>query len=573
MNANFDQYVPRTEEIRWLKTELTPMCCKEDGRRGFTGAEFEFPTCPAFSKGVVEAAKNGLFGFTLPGEKYLNAVVWWMKQVRGFEVEPKWIVPTQGTIFSVATTLRLVTKPGEGMIVLTPGYNRYEQAAVRLGRHAVKVPLWADAGAYSIDFEALEKAMADKNNRLLVLCNPNNPTGNVWSLGDLERIAALSEKYGVTVFSDEIFAEVVFEGRVPSYAEAAKDSPLAICCTGMGKVFSLTGVNHANVIIPNLQLRERFIAQRNADHYGSLDPMVHAGLIASFNEEGKQWVSELNAYVLENYQLIEGFMKENLPGAVVTRPMGTYVVWIDYAGLGLSPEALKDLLTEGTFLGDSGEEYYSTETCMRYSIACPRQEIEKALEKLKTCLLPTAEEVRKYVEANYVPEEMEWACEMLASTSAPPKKVTPLKRRAGSPAKNSAKSFADAAPMPRQGSLEDFLANPDKTFQEKLFEYIDERGLTGPQVYRNYISKQVYSKILGNKDYHPNKFTAIALCLSLRLDLDQALDLMGRAGWSLSSSSKADLVVRFCFLHRIYDLIQINIYMDECGCDVVEKIK
>lgn len=573
MNADFDRYVPRPGEIRWLKSELTPGEYGENGLRGFSGAEFEFPTCPAFSKGVAKAAMNGLFGFTLPGESYLKAIVWWMRQVRGFEIRPEWIVPTQGTIFSVATTLRLVTKPGEGMIVLTPGYSRYEQAALRLGRHAVKVPLQSDSGTYSIDFEALESAMADADNQLLVICNPNNPTGNVWSIDDLKRIAALSEKYGVTVFSDEIFAEVVFEGRVPSYAEAAKDSPLAIICTGLGKMFSLTGVNHANVIIPNAELRERFTAQRNADHYGSLDPMVHAGLIASFNEEGKKWVSELNAYVFENYRLIDRFMKEELPGAIVTRPMGTYVVWIDYAGLDLSPEALRDLLSKGGFWGDSGEEYYGSSTCIRYSIACPRQEIEKALDKLKNCLLPTAEEVRKYVDANYVPEETKWACEMLASTSAPAKKAAPLKRRAGSSEKNSAKSFADAKPMLRQDSLEDFLANPDKTFQEKLFEYIDERGLTGPQVYRNYISKQVYSKILGNKDYHPNKFTAIALCLSLRLDLDQALDLMGRAGWSLSPSSKADLVVRFCFLHRIYDLIQVNIYMDECGCDVVEKIK
>ena len=387
MTQDFDGYTSRAGGVRWLKTALTPACYEGTGLRGFSGAEFEFRTCPAFSRGVAEAAMNGLFGFTLPGEQYRSAIVWWMEHVRGFAIHPEWIVPTLGTIFSVATTLRLVTAPGDGMIVLTPGYSRYEQAAVRLGRHAVQVPLAEKAGSYSIDFAALEAAMAAPENKLLVLCNPNNPTGNLWKMDDLRRIAALSEQYGVTVFSDEIFAEVTFEGRrVPAYLEAAGDSPLAITCTGMGKLFSLTGVNHANLLIPNDELREKYIAQRNADHYGSLDPMVHAGLIAAFNEEGQAWLKEMRAYVWENYLLIERFMREYLPGATVTRPEGTYVVWIDYTGMQLSQEALERLLADGLFLGDWGEEYYGREQCMRYSIACPRREIEAALTALKACI-------------------------------------------------------------------------------------------------------------------------------------------------------------------------------------------
>lgn len=384
MEQHFDEYASRDGGVKWLKTALTPECYQASSLRGFSGAEFEFPTCPAFSRGVAEAAMNGLFGFTLPGERYRSAIVWWMAHVRGFAIEPEWIVPTQGTIFSVATTLRLVTQPGDGMIVLTPGYSRYEQAAVRLGRHAVPVALKKDSGVYRLDFDSLEAAMAAPENRLLVLCNPNNPTGNIWGMEELKRIAALAERYGVTVFSDEIFAEITFEGRcAPAYLEAAGDSPLAITCTGMGKLFSLTGVNHANLIIPNDELRQRYILQRNADHYGSLDPMVHAGLIAAFNEEGQRWRDRLTDYVWENYLLIERFMQEDLPGAVVTRPQGTYVVWIDYSGLGLGQEALEKLLSDGLFLGDWGEEYYGGAQCMRYSIACPRREIETALAALK----------------------------------------------------------------------------------------------------------------------------------------------------------------------------------------------
>ena len=121
--------------------------------------------------------------------------------------------------------------------------------------------------------------------------------------------------------------------------------------------------------------------------------------------------------------------------------------------------------------------------------------------------------------------------------------------------------------------INDLLASSDKTFQEKLFEIIDERGLTGPQVYHNYVSKQVYSKIQADKDYHPNKFTAIALCLSLHLDIDQTQDLIGRAGWTLSPSSKADLVVKGCILNKEYNLVKINLILFDFGCPELQKIK
>lgn len=121
--------------------------------------------------------------------------------------------------------------------------------------------------------------------------------------------------------------------------------------------------------------------------------------------------------------------------------------------------------------------------------------------------------------------------------------------------------------------IDDLIAASDKTFQEKLFEIIDERGLTGPQVYRNYVSKQVFSKIQADKYYHPNKFTAIALCLSLHLDVDETQDLLGRAGWTLSPSSKADLVVKGCILNQEYNVVNINCILFDFGCPILEKIK
>jgi len=221
-----------------------------------------------------------------------------------------------------------------------------------------------------------------------VLCNPNNPTGHVYKREELEQIAELAKRHGVAVFSDEIFAEVVFEGHeaIP-YAQVAGPEALAISCTSMGKVFSLTGVNHANLIIENEALREAYIEQRNADHFGSVDPMVYAGMMEAYTEEGKEWVLALRQYVWENYLLLEQFIKENLPKAKVIRPQGTFVVWVDYSGYEKAwPELDRVLREEGLLVGDGGEEYFGKNTCVRYSLAVPKAELEKTLGRVANAL-------------------------------------------------------------------------------------------------------------------------------------------------------------------------------------------
>ncbi len=150
----------------------------------------------------------------------------------------------------------------------------------------------------------------------------------------------------------------------------------------------------------------------------------------------------------------------------------------------------------------------------------------------------------------------------------------PRAPRAASGASSKADKVASPKAAPKKKiKIDDLLASPDKTFQEKLFEIIDARGLTGPQVYKNYVTKQVFSKIQSDKDYHPNKYTAIALCLSLHLDIDQTQDLIGRAGWTLSPSSKADLVVKGCILNQEYNVVNINCILFDFDCPELERIK
>ena len=369
-----------------LKAAMTPETLTQNGLLSYWGAEFEFQTCPAFSEGVRTCAERGLYGFTIQNEAYNRRVVWWMEHVRGFACDPAWIVPTHGTIFALATALRLFCLSAhKRLLVLLPGYNRYAQAASRmnLATDSSTMLLGSD-GVYRINWEDLEQHMADPANGLLAFSNPNNPTGMILSRDELERIGLLSEKYSMPVFCDEIFAEVTRGQKVFPYIGIERGRDLAMTCTSLGKCMSLTGVNHANLLLPDAHLRERYISQKYADHYGSLDPMLYAGLMQAYTEQGADFVRALNQVIDRNLQLLKDRLPGIVPGSRVLHPTGTFVVFVDYRGAGLSDDELAQALQEkGLFYGDDGADYGVSRQFYRYNLAVPTACLAKSLDYLE----------------------------------------------------------------------------------------------------------------------------------------------------------------------------------------------
>ena len=358
------------------------------GRPGqiiLAGAEMDFATAPSLIEAVVDRARNGLLGFTLADDRYLAAVRWWLGRVRGWEVERDWIVPTLGTIFALATAIRLLTREGDGIIVQPPVYHRFAQAARRLNRRVVTNPLILRGQRYEMDFEHLERCLADPRSRLLVLCHPHNPVARSWRPEELVEVARLARRYDVYVFSDEIFGDVTAEGHeaVP-FAALPEAGPRVIVATSLGKTFNLTGVNHANVIIPDPDLRRAFIAQRNADHFGSIDPLFHAALCGAYSEEGLAWVQAMRRYVFANAAHVERRLQADL-GSIRMFPVeGTFVGWIDFRSLGLGPDELFRFLSEeaavrvdpGTDYGEEGAGF------ARINLATLRAVLDEALDRL-----------------------------------------------------------------------------------------------------------------------------------------------------------------------------------------------
>jgi len=238
---------------------------------------------------------------------------------------------------------------------------------------------------YSIDFDALEKLMSEPKNKILSFCNPHNPIGKVWGKEDLKKIAELAYQYDMILYSDEIFADTVYEGVDMLTFDQVTELPVKwIVSTSLGKTFSMTGISQANIIIREKTTREAFLKQRDIDHYGSFNPMMRAAYFAAYTTQGSIWVKELMKYCYENYLFVDRFLKENIPWMKVIKPDGTYILWIDCKDLKLETDkAYQSIFETANFICDYGTTYASEPGFIRINLAVPKQELEKVFFALK----------------------------------------------------------------------------------------------------------------------------------------------------------------------------------------------
>lgn len=347
------------------------------------GAEMDYPTAPCIRRAVAAFAQNGLYGFTLPDDAYRQSIVDWARMARSWTITSEQIVPTMGTIFGLSTALRAFTQPGDGIVIQHPSYYRFDRAIRRNGRRVVSNPMQEENGVYSIDFDALEAAFSMDDVKMMVLCNPHNPTAKVFALTDLQRIAALAAAYHVIIFSDEIFAETAQPGfDVIPYASV--DPEWGITSTSLGKTFNFTGVNQANLVIPDPQLRESYRKQQDVDHFGSIDPFFYTALRAAYTPEGLDWVHQMNAHTRANDALLRSALMQQMPRLSLSPLEGSFVVWMDCRRLGLSEETLVSFFEQEALLfADPGAEYGpGGEGFMRLNLAAPSSWIHKVIANL-----------------------------------------------------------------------------------------------------------------------------------------------------------------------------------------------
>jgi cysteine-S-conjugate beta-lyase len=353
-------------------------------------ADMDFKAPVGVIKALSERVAHGIFGYTLPTNSYYDAVINWMDHRHQWKIEKEWIIIVPGIVPAIHFAVQTYTKEGDGVLVQRPVYNPFTDAVVKNGRKLINSPLVLKGDRYEIDFEDFEKKIVDNGVKLFVLCSPHNPVGRVWTREELQGMGDICLKHNVLVVADEIHHDLIFKDKkhIPFASLGLKYSNICITCTSPSKTFNLAGLQISNIIIENKEILIRLnsylesIALTMSNIFGMI------GAEAAYST-GEEWLGELIDYIEANKKLIQKFMTEKFPSIKVIDSEATYLLWIDFRGLGMGKEELDKFLAEDAKLWLTGGYIYGDEGCgfERINLACPRSTIEKGLKQLEDALI------------------------------------------------------------------------------------------------------------------------------------------------------------------------------------------
>lgn len=369
MKYDFDKTIDRraTNSYKW---DSAP-----EGVLPMWVADMDFRTAPAIIDALQKRVAHGIFGYTRVPDAYYDAVTSWFSRRHGWDIDREWIIYTSGVVPAVSAVIKALTVPGDKVIVQTPVYNCFFSSIRNNGCEIVSNPLRRTADTYEMDFDALERCAADPRAKVMLLCNPHNPAGRVWTPDELTRLGNICLRNGVTVVSDEIHCELVYQGFKYTPFASLSDAFLhrSVTCVSPSKAFNIAGLQIANIVTFDADLRRRIDKTININEVCDVNPFGVAATIAAYNE-GEEWLNQLVDYLHGNYEAMAEFCRRELAEFPITRLEGTYLVWMDCSSLGMSSDALEHALLDdarlwlnaGTMYGAEGEGY------MRWNIACPR---------------------------------------------------------------------------------------------------------------------------------------------------------------------------------------------------------
>lgn len=369
MKYDFDKTIDRraTNSYKW---DSAP-----EGVLPMWVADMDFRTAPAIIDALQKRVAHGIFGYTRVPDAYYDAVTSWFSRRHGWDIDREWIIYTSGVVPAVSAVIKALTVPGDKVIVQTPAYNCFFSSIRNNGCEIVSNPLRRTADTYEMDFAALERCAADPRAKVMLLCNPHNPAGRVWTPDELTRLGNICLRNGVTVVSDEIHCELVYQGFKYTPFASLSDAFLhrSVTCVSPSKAFNIAGLQIANIVAFDNDMRSRIDKAININEVCDVNPFGVAATIAAYNE-GEEWLNQLVDYLHGNYEAMAEFCRRELPEFPITRLEGTYLVWMDCSSLGMPSDALEHALLDdarlwlnaGTMYGAEGEGY------MRWNIACPR---------------------------------------------------------------------------------------------------------------------------------------------------------------------------------------------------------
>ena len=386
MDNSFDFSVaPKRRNTASLKWDLA----KDDEVIPLWVADMDFTTAPSILQALEKRVKHGVFGYELLPDPWYRSIINWQKDRNGLEVKKEDIIPVPAIIPAVSAALQALCQGGEQVIMQTPAYNCFYSCIRNSGLELAKNTLIRGEERYEINFEDLEEKLSHERARVLLLCNPHNPTGRIWTAQELQRIGALCIKYDITVLSDEIHSDLRPKGSVfTSFATLSPQlAERTVTFNSASKAFNLAGLQCAYIIVKDPHIRRRIDRRININEVCDLNIMGATAMQSAY-ESGSSWLLNLNGYLRENIDLVCDFLKKELPKAVCLKPEATYLMWIDFSAYGKSSKELykdflraKVMLSLGTEYGSEGEGF------MRLNVACPRALLKQGLLRIKQALL------------------------------------------------------------------------------------------------------------------------------------------------------------------------------------------
>ena len=351
-------------------------------------ADMDFPTAPEVRDALVARAMHPIYGYTWNADAERTAEVGWLSRRHGLTVEPDWILYSPGVVDSIQFAIRALTGPEDGVLVQPPVYGPFFFAPKMFGRPIVENPLQLTDAGWRMDFDDLEAKFAAGGVKLMLLCNPHNPVGRVWTREELERLVALARRYGVVIVDDEIHAEFALDGRETVRLlgiEGAADC--AVMLTSATKAFNLAGLRQSSMIVANADLREKLRGEIERCHASTPNIFGAIAQMAAYTH-GDAWMDAVVEYVGENRDWAVDFLRRELPEIGCVPPEGTYLMWLDMRALGMDQAALMRFMAEkahiavndGAFFGEQGRGW------IRVNLATQRANVVKTMENLRDAI-------------------------------------------------------------------------------------------------------------------------------------------------------------------------------------------
>lgn len=380
MKYDFDTILDRqhTNSEKW---DVKP------GELPMTTADMDFKTAPEIMQAMKDKINAGAFGYEYPSQEYFDAVAHWYKIEHNAEAQTSWMRFATGVIPSITASVNHLSHTGDNVLLMEPVYNTFYNSILNSGRHALASQLKYDRSTYtySVDWDDLEEKMSNPLTTLMILCNPHNPTGYVWSRDELMRIIKLAQKYGVIVISDEIHGDLVLKGPdyTPTFSLPEEDRQNLVTLVSTSKTFNVAALHAATGIVANPILREHFTRAINKYEVAEPNLLAIPGTIAAYTQ-GADWLHQLKKYLLDNREYLEQFISDNLPKLHVVPGTATYLVWIDVSEVTKDSNALAQkirqetglIINPGTYYHGNGNEF------IRINIAYPLAQIKDGLTRL-----------------------------------------------------------------------------------------------------------------------------------------------------------------------------------------------